>query len=77
MAPLIIALTLDTELSVSALMALILPLAIVLMIGLLQPAKGGIISLQWWFGMHGFKRERSVLGPDDADPSPSNAPQLR
>lgn len=77
MAPLIIALTRDTELSVSALMAIVLPLAIVLMIGLLQPAKGGIISLQWWFGMHGFNKERSAVGPDDAEPSQSNAARLR
>ena len=77
MAPLIIALTKDTELSVSALLAIVLPLAIVSMIGLLQPAKGGIISLQWWFGMHGFKKERSVVGPGDAGPSQTNAPQSR
>ncbi len=77
MAPLIIALTKGTELPVSALMAIILPLAIVLIIGLLQPAKGGIISLQWWLGMHGFKKERSVVGPGDAGPSQTNAPQSR
>ncbi|RVT39566.1 DUF983 domain-containing protein [Sphingobium algorifonticola] len=55
LAPLIIALVKDTEFSVAALMALIVPLAIVMMIGLLQPAKGAIIALQWWFGMHGFE----------------------
>ena len=58
MAPLIIALVRDTDLSVTALVAIILPLALMLMIGLLQPAKGAIIALQWWFGMHGFKKER-------------------
>ncbi|MBB3991623.1 hypothetical protein GGR19_003061 [Croceicoccus naphthovorans] len=26
------------------------------MIGTLQPAKGAIIALQWWFEMHGFER---------------------
>lgn len=77
MAPLIIILTRDTELSVSALLAIVLPLAIALMIGLLQPAKGGIISLQWWLGMHGFKKEWSGVGPDDTDPSRSSAPGLR
>jgi hypothetical protein len=30
------------------------------MIGFLQPAKGAIIALQWWFGMHGFVKERSI-----------------
>ncbi len=54
LAPLIILLVKDAGLSVAALMAIILPLAIVMMIGLLQPAKGAIIAVQWWFGMHGF-----------------------
>jgi len=57
-APLIIALVRDTGLSVSTLVAIILPLSMALMIGLLQPAKGAIIALQWWFGMHGFSKER-------------------
>jgi uncharacterized protein (DUF983 family) len=56
LAPLIIALVKDSDLSVAALMAIIFPLAIVMMIGLLQPAKGAIIAVQWWFGMHGFPR---------------------
>lgn len=60
MAPLIIALTRDTQLSVAWLMAIIMPLALILMIGLLQPAKGAIIGLQWWFGMHSFQKERPV-----------------
>lgn len=63
MAPLIIALVRDTDLSVTALVAIILPLAMALMIGLLQPAKGAIIALQWWFGIHGFRKER----PDSAE----------
>ena len=58
MAPLIIALAKNTNLSMPALVAIILPLAMILTIGLLQPAKGAIIAVQWWFGMHGFKRER-------------------
>lgn len=58
MAPVIIALVRDAQLSLGALVAIILPLAIILMIALLQPAKGAIIAVQWWFGMHGFKRER-------------------
>lgn len=67
MAPLIIALIRNTELSIPALAAIILPLAVILMIGLLQPAKGGIIALQWWFGMHGFCMERVATAPDDPE----------
>jgi uncharacterized protein (DUF983 family) len=58
MAPVIIALVRDAQLPLGGLVAIILPLAIILMIVLLQPAKGAIIALQWWFGMHGFTRER-------------------
>jgi uncharacterized protein (DUF983 family) len=57
-APLIIALVKDAHLPLGALVAIILPLAIILMIALLQPAKGAIIAVQWWFGMHGFARDR-------------------
>lgn len=56
LAPLIIALIKDAGLSAGVLVAIILPLAVILMIGLLQPAKGAIIAIQWWFSMHGFKR---------------------
>ncbi len=58
MAPVIIALVHDTKLSLPALAAIIVPLMLGLMILFLQPAKGGIIALQWWFGMHGFPKER-------------------
>jgi hypothetical protein len=36
------------------------------MIGLLQPAKGAIIAVQWWFGMHGFRKERPDMPAEDA-----------
>jgi len=58
LAPVMIALVRDTELSTAALMAIILPLTCVMMIGLLQPAKGATIAVQWWYGMHGFRPDR-------------------
>lgn len=67
MAPLIIGLTRDADLSVSALLAIVLPLALILLIGLLQPAKGAIVALQWWFGMHGFQKERPGAILDEAE----------
>jgi uncharacterized protein (DUF983 family) len=33
------------------------------MLVLLQPAKGAVIALQWWHGMHGFRRERRPEDP--------------
>ncbi|WP_341785919.1 DUF983 domain-containing protein [Sphingobium vermicomposti] len=65
MAPVIIALVRDTQLPLGALVAIVLPLAIILMIALLQPAKGAIIAVQWWFGMHGFTRERQEAVDND------------
>ena len=60
MAPVIIALIRDTALSLAALAAIIVLSMLALMTGFLQPAKGAIIALQWWFGMHGFVKERSI-----------------
>lgn len=66
MAPLIIALIQNANLSVPILMAITMPIAILLMICLLQPAKGAIIALQWWLGMHGFDKERLPVMPIQA-----------
>lgn len=68
MAPLIIALARDTQVSVTVMVSIVVPLATILMIGLLQPAKGAIIALQWWFGMHGFKKERPDTGDGVTEP---------
>lgn len=68
MAPLAVYLARDTSWSVSAISALVLPLALALSVGLLQPAKGAIIALQWWMGMHGFVREQPETAPGDPQP---------
>ena len=67
--PLIMTLTTKFELSAAVLAATILPLTLLLIVALLQPAKGAVIATQWWFGMHGFKAER----PDDQDHLPDEA----
>lgn len=56
LAPVIIALVNHTDPPVWALMTLIMASALVLMLGMLQPAKGAIIAIQWWLGMHGFEK---------------------
>src|SRR3546814_5302485 len=68
MAPVIIGLTNVEGLSTLGLVSIILPLTLILTVGLIQPAKGAIIALQWWFGMHGFKQERPGPSVDDEDP---------
>ncbi len=67
MAPVIIALVQETVLPLAALAAIIVALMLALMIGLLQPAKGAIIALQWWFGMHGFEKERPAPKASDGE----------
>ena len=37
--------------------AVVMPGAAILMLGLLQPAKGAVIAVQWWNSMHGFRRD--------------------
>jgi uncharacterized protein (DUF983 family) len=58
LAPLIIGLAMDFDLGPAAMFAIIVPLAVVMMLGMLQPAKGAVIAAQWWFGLHGFRKER-------------------
>lgn len=66
LAPLIIGLELGFAPPVGVLAAIVVPLAMVMMLGLLQPAKGAVIALQWWTGMHGFVRERRLAPPTQA-----------
>ena len=58
LAPVLILLAGDYDLSPITVLAIIIPLAIAMMVALLQPSKGAVIALQWWHGMHGFRRER-------------------
>ena len=62
LAPVIIALVTGFALSAVALLAIIIPIALILLIGLLQPSKGAVIAVQWWNGMHGFRKERRDTG---------------
>src|SRR5262249_22486278 len=51
MAPVIIMLSKDFAMGVLGMFAVVVPLALVMMLAMLQPAKGGVIATQWWFGM--------------------------
>lgn len=67
LAPLIITLVNHTDLPVWGLMVLIVSLATILMLAMLQPAKGAIIAVQWWLGMHGFVKPARVGTNPKAD----------
>jgi uncharacterized protein (DUF983 family) len=58
LAPLIILLAVDYALGPLAMFVITIPLALVMLLGMLQPAKGAVIATQWWHGLHGFARER-------------------
>ena len=66
LAPILIMLVLDFALSILALTIIVFAMAIALLMALIQPSKGAVIALQWWNGMHGFKRERAL--PEDGEP---------
>ena len=66
LAPILIMLVLDFELSILALTIIVFAMAIAMLMALIQPSKGAVIALQWWNGMHGFKRER--VFSEDGEP---------
>ncbi|QSB44629.1 DUF983 domain-containing protein [Tsuneonella flava] len=63
LAPLMIMLILDFDMSSWAASAIIIPLATAMVLLGLQPSKGAVIALQWWLGMLGFQRERPETNP--------------
>ena len=58
LAPVLIMLMSDYALSAMAVIAIIIPLAVAMLLALLQPSKGAVIAMQWWNGMYGFRKER-------------------
>ena len=68
MAPVIIYMVSETDFSMWTNLAIIICMALILIGLLLQPAKGAIIALQWWMGLHGFEkppRPADDLVPDE------------
>lgn len=54
LAPVIIVLGLTPWVPQWAMMLIVLIMAAALIAAILQPAKGGVIALQWWQGLQGF-----------------------
>lgn len=69
MAPVIIELGLHTALSWPVMLALCLVMTVTLVLGLLQPAKGAVIALQWWLGLHGFAADPGKAGRPLSEPA--------
>ena len=71
LAPVMIMLGGSAALSLGTQIGIAVVLAGIMMLAFLQPAKGGVIALQWWMGMHGF----APGGKVEALAVPVNAPQ--
>ena len=67
LAPVLIMLMTDFALSAMAVIAIIIPLAVAMLLALLQPSKGAVIAMQWWNGMYGFRKERLPEAEDQLE----------
>jgi uncharacterized protein (DUF983 family) len=63
LAPVVIAM-ISGGLSAWLTLAILLPLSIVMLIGMLQPTKGAVIAFLWWHGIGAFTQERRPLTPE-------------
>ena len=58
LAPVVIAMIGTFGLSAWLTLAIILPVAVVMLIAMLQPTKGSVIAFLWWHGIGAFRQER-------------------
>ena len=58
LAPVVIAMIGGAGMSAALTLAIILPVALIMLIAMLQPTKGGVIAVLWWFGVGAFVKER-------------------
>lgn len=70
LAPVMIMIGGSAALSMGAKIGIAMVLATGLMLSFLQPAKGGVIALQWWMGMHRFAPGGKIeaLAPPKGEP---------
>ena len=61
LAPVVIAMIGTFGMSPWLTLAIILPVAIVMLLATLQPTKGGVIGFLWWHGIGAFKTERRAV----------------
>ncbi len=64
LAPIVIMMISTFALSAWVTLAIILPLAIIMLIAMLQPVKGGVIAMLWWWGVGAFTQERPIADLD-------------
>ena len=64
LAPVVIAM-ISGGMSAYATLAIILPVAVVMLLVMLQPTKGAVIAFLWWRGIGAFRQERRGTPPKD------------
>jgi uncharacterized protein (DUF983 family) len=64
LAPVVIAMVATFGLSAWLTLAIILPVAVVLLLVMLQPVKGAVIAFLWWHGIGAFVQERRTEPAD-------------
>ena len=67
LAPIVIAMIGGFGMSPWLTLAIILPVAVVMLLAMLQPTKGAVIAFLWWNGIGAFQQERRSIAPDRQD----------
>lgn len=70
LAPVVIAMIGSWGMQPFAVLAIILPVAIVMLVAMLQPVKGGVIAFLYWHGIGAFRQERRVPAADEGKDAP-------
>ena len=65
LAPVVIAMIGTFHMSAWATLAIILPVAVAMLLAMLQPTKGAVIGFLWWHGIGAFRQERRAPPPED------------
>ena len=65
LAPIVIMMIATFGMSAWLTLAIILPVSVVMLVGMLQPVKGGVIGMLWWWGVGAFKQERRAPEPTE------------
>lgn len=67
LAPVVIAMIGRFGMSAWLTLAIILPLAVMMLLAMLQPTKGAVIAFLWWQGIGAFRQqERRATPPEDS-----------
>jgi uncharacterized protein (DUF983 family) len=73
LAPVVIAMIGTFGISAGATLAIILPLAVVMLLVMLGPTKGAVIAFLWWMGIGAFVKERPAAPMPVQAPAPEDS----